>query len=175
MIMPASRNFRKVLGVDPDSSNPHCVGVRKDGGQCGLPMSNMSDRPRASALLTKMDTQALTDSYRDLEELAFLTLCSRWHRKPSHSQVGQVATRWRQKIQQFEREEEEIAMMARSRPALARKEATAEIMKVTVKNGRNEMVICVSLDFICLPTSNFLVFRYLLRDNTHRRTARPEQ
>lgn len=151
MTMLGLRNFRIILDVDPDSARPHCVGVRKDGGPCRLPMSTESDRPQASALLTEMDGQTLKDSYSYLEELAFLTLCRRCHRKPGHSQVGIVVMRWAQKIQQVEKEEAELARILRSRQTNARNKGAIQELKVAVRKERTKMVICMLLVLYVTP------------------------
>jgi hypothetical protein len=140
--MSVSRNFRKILDVDPDSPRFHCVGV-KDGNQCGQRkfFFKKDDLFQASSLLTKMDGETLKGSYRYLEEVAFLTLCPRWHRKPEYSQVGQVARRWTQKIQLLEKEEAELAMKFPAKLVSARKTVAAEEVKATIKDEGTEKVM----------------------------------
>jgi hypothetical protein len=106
-------------------------------------MFSGSDLSQASAILTKMDSQTLKSSYRYLEELAFLTLCARWHRRPERSQIGLVTWRWRQKIQQLEKEEAEMALnlMTRRRPVAWKAVAVEEVM-AAVKEERTEKVTC---------------------------------
>jgi hypothetical protein len=153
--MSAPRNFRKILDVDPDSPRFHCVGETRGGGRCGQFMFSGSDLSQASAILTKMDSQTLKSSYRYLEELAFLTLCARWHRRPERSQIGLVTWRWRQKIQQLEKEEAEMALnlMTRRRPVAWKAVAVEEVM-AAVKEERTEKVTCTFLAAYLSPVSN---------------------
>ncbi|KIN01421.1 hypothetical protein OIDMADRAFT_145489 [Oidiodendron maius Zn] len=140
--MSAPRNFRKILDVDPDSPLFHCVGVKKNGKQCGQRkfFFAQNDIFQASSLLTKMDGETLKISYLYLEELAFLTLCPRWHRKPDRSQVGLVARRWRQKIQQLERDEAEMALKPPVNRSAAQEPITMEEVKITIKEERTEKI-----------------------------------
>lgn len=172
--MSAPRDFRKILEVDPDSPEYHCVGMRKDGGQCGQRRFFFArdDLSQASVLLTKMDGQTLKDSYHYLEDLAFLMLCPRWHRKPGYSQVGQVARRWRQKIQQLERDEADIALKLLGKCTVAGKLVTAEEAKITIKEERAEKVICMSQRVHTFQYLTMWSFRYLLQDSLCKRAAR---
>lgn len=172
--MSAPRNFRKILDVDPDSPLFHCVGVKKNGEQCGQRkfFFAQNDIFQASSLLTKMDGETLKISYLYLEELAFLTLCPRWHRNPDYSQVGLVARRWRQKIQQLERDEAEMALKSPVNRSAARKPITMEEVKITIKEERTEKVYCMSLDVHICQYLTCWPFRYLIQAGLHIREAR---
>jgi hypothetical protein len=94
---PATRrqplwNPAQVLDVFPG----RCNGVTKRGTPCGQLFLRGSDIQQANKILEHL-------SYEDprrkvsssaLEDLAFFTLCPRWHQKPSHSQVRSLATKW---------------------------------------------------------------------------------
>lgn len=168
--MSTPRNFRKLLDVDPDARPFNCVGVTAGGERCGQFMFDRGDLSRASSLLTKMESQTLKGSYRYLEELAFLTLCPRWHRNPGYSQVALVTLRWTQKIQQREKEEAEMAMTFAMKQAIARKAVAAEEVKVTIKEERTGKVTCMSL---AIHLSQYLTLwssRSLLPHRSHKVT-----
>jgi hypothetical protein len=110
--MSANWDFRSILDVYPDRSSFTCVGVTQKGARCGQRMFSGSDLSCASRLLDEMSTlRKLSSSYKYLEELAELTLCPRWHRKPGYSQVRSVSRRWQNKIAKIEREQEKTAMV----------------------------------------------------------------
>jgi hypothetical protein len=140
--MSAPRNFRKILDVDPQSPHFHCVGETKKGGRCRQSFFSGDDRAEAGALLTKMDSKSLKSSYRYLDDLAFLTLCPRWHRKPGYSQVTSVSQRWRLMIQQYEAEEAylEWSTTVKVEQSLPGRKAAAQRMQVKVKEERPDKV-----------------------------------
>jgi hypothetical protein len=75
--------------------------------------------------------EKLSSSYKDLERLAGLTLCPRWHRKPGYSQVRSVSLEWRTKIAtrevEFERRREGVAMIKSERALASVRENVSNI------------------------------------------------
>lgn len=97
-------NFREMLGVFPDAHSFTCVGTTQKGLRCGQSFIASADKARAGDLLDAMDRcKNLKSSYEELDELAYLTLCPRWHRKPGYNQVDDVSRRWRLAIAQYEK------------------------------------------------------------------------
>jgi hypothetical protein len=97
-------NFRQILDVRPDSSYFTCVGTTQKGARCRNSLISNVDKSRAADLLDSMDQcKSLKNSYQYLEELASITLCPRWHRKPDYSQVGAMCRRWQLAISEYDR------------------------------------------------------------------------
>jgi hypothetical protein len=143
--MSALRNFRKILDIDPDSPEFHCVAVTQKGKRCGQKFLRNASISRASTLLSEMDTQPLEHSYHYLEELAFNTLCPRWHTKPGYSQVGTVTQLWTHKIQQLEREEARMAKNFVIKHPVTRIAEASEEIEASIKE-RIEEVTYMLLD-----------------------------
>lgn len=141
-VMSAPRNFRKILNVDPQSPQFQCVGTTQKGKPCGQSFFSRDDRAEAGALLNKMDSKSLKSSYLYIDDLAFLTLCPRWHRKPGYSQVTSVSQRWRLMIQKYEEEEAylEWSTTVKVEQSLPGREATARRMHVKVKQEKPDKV-----------------------------------
>ena len=115
-----SWDFREILDCYPDQPFFTCVGKTKKGTRCGQWMFSGGDLSCASRMLDEMSCyEKLSSSYKDLENLAGLTLCPRWHRKPGYSQVRSVSLEWRTKIAtheaEFERKKERAAMIQSER------------------------------------------------------------
>ena len=94
---------RAVLNTYPDSSCFTCVGKTQRGARCRQAMISGGDLYKASQIL---DTMALLSprsrGVRDrLSELAYLTLCPRWHRKPGYSQVAEMERKWQIMIDSY--------------------------------------------------------------------------
>lgn len=91
---------RSVLDVWPKSGNFTCVGVTQRGARCRQWMFSAADKREASEILD--DMAALNPQHGVpislLQELASVTLCGRWHRKESHSQVSRMASIWQRMI-----------------------------------------------------------------------------
>src|SRR5436309_736513 len=87
---------RAVLDVYPDSYGFTCVGKTKKGLRCKQSFISGADLSKASRIL---DTITLwnpksVDVYDKLSELAYLTLCPRWHRNPGYCQVTEMVHKW---------------------------------------------------------------------------------
>ena len=163
--MPAPRNFRKLLGVDPDAHEFKCVGVKEGGGRCGQRMLYTDDRSR---VLTKMESQTLKGSYYYLNELASLTLCPGCIRNPGYSQVALVTWCWMKKIQLLEEKEADLAMKFTMKQAIAGKAVATQEVRVAIKEEGIEKVICMSL---AIHLSQYLTLwssRYLLPHRSHK-------
>jgi hypothetical protein len=92
--MPSTWDPRELLDCDPLGCFT-CVGVTLKGQRCRNSV-NASDCIDASGLLDRMSQKAPRDvGLAELETLAELTLCLRWHRyHPRHGQVEEVSRDW---------------------------------------------------------------------------------
>lgn len=127
-----SWDFREILDCYPDRPGFTCVGITKKGKRCGQRMFSGSDLSCASRMLDEMSCyEKLSSSYKDLERLAGLTLCPRWHRKPGYSQVRSVSLEWRTKIAthevEFERRRERVAIIKSERALASVRENVSNI------------------------------------------------
>jgi hypothetical protein len=93
ILMATLWNPRELLGVDPDGPFT-CVGTTQKGVRCRNFYISGSDLSRASNLLDRMATSDPWDARAHLSNLAELTLCPRWHRKPGYSQVESMKRKW---------------------------------------------------------------------------------
>jgi hypothetical protein len=93
---------RILLDLEPDHRSFTCSGTTKRGLRCRQSMISGSDLREASAILDQMGRTRPRDGIplELLEELAYLTLCPRWHRKPGYSQVDDLASKWKRMIYQ---------------------------------------------------------------------------
>ncbi|KPI39649.1 uncharacterized protein AB675_3335 [Cyphellophora attinorum] len=82
----------EVLKVFPGE----CNGITKRGTPCGQRFIRGSDIQQANKILDNLSYEdpRRKVSSSTLEDLAFFTLCPRWHQKPSHSQVLSLANKW---------------------------------------------------------------------------------
>ena len=147
-------NFRTILDVAPDEPGFTCVGITKKGKRCTQSPKFFfrSDLSQASELLDMMGAhKKLTNSYKYLEELAELTLCPRWHRKPGSNQVSIVAKRWKMIISEravkVEREKENAAI-SKSKQALAEKKGS--IVETKTKLEKDALGEEVRLELSCV-------------------------
>src|SRR5271169_4871423 len=87
---------RAVLNTYPDSSCFTCVGTTQRGARCRQAMISGGDLWKASQILDTMASLSpRSRRVRDmLSDLAYLTLCPRWHRKPGYSQVAEMEQKW---------------------------------------------------------------------------------
>jgi hypothetical protein len=149
--MSAYWDFRSILDVYPDGSDFTCVGITQKGARCRQRMFSGSDRSCASRILDEMDShKKLSSSRIYLEDLAGLTLCPRWHRKPGYSQVQSVTTRWKRDIAEYAaevEEEQERATKVKSR-VLAEKKKTEVNIKVKLDKDVDKVCQIINL----LPT-----------------------
>jgi hypothetical protein len=94
----------------------------------------------------------LSSSYKYLEELAELTLCPRWHRKPSHSQVRSVTMQWQNKIAKYAakvQREKEKGSTIKSEPAPAERRKNVVNNKVKIEEeGTNDKVCPQTLSLL---------------------------
>lgn len=97
--MPSTWNPRDLLHCDP-SGGFTCVGMTLKGSRCRNPV-NASDCCQASRLLDRLSQRGpRTVRLAELETLAELTLCIRWHRyHPVHGQVEKMSRKWLRTIQ----------------------------------------------------------------------------
>lgn len=135
-------NFREILGVFPDSPDFTCVGTTPEGARCGNGFLAKDDIESADRLLGTMDCcKSLKGCYQDLDELAYLTLCPRWHREESHSQVDQVSRRWRIVIAQYEKRlQDEVVQpsIRRANRQLAELKKTAMVLRDGQEEEKHE-------------------------------------
>src|SRR5271170_2523167 len=94
---------QEVLDVYPRSSAFTCTGTTKKGTRCGQRMFSRADLSTAAEIL---DTMAMRrpksrNLLDELEKLASLTLCPRWHRKPGYSQVSAMVQKWQRMIDNY--------------------------------------------------------------------------
>jgi hypothetical protein len=98
--MAAIWDPRTVLDVYPDGCSFTCVGKTQKGLRCKNSFISRNDIIEATSILNRIATiHPRAVSIQDLIELAELTLCPRWHRKPSHSQVGVTSRNWMRSLQ----------------------------------------------------------------------------
>src|SRR5271154_1588672 len=83
---------RAVLNTYPDSSGFTCVGITQRGARCRQAMISGGDLCKASQILDTMASFPPRSRHVHdmLSQLAFLTLCPRWHRKTGYSQVAEM-------------------------------------------------------------------------------------
>ncbi|TAQ89334.1 hypothetical protein B7494_g2349 [Chlorociboria aeruginascens] len=130
--MTAYWDFRRLLDVNPDDPGFTCVGTTKKGLRCRQFFFSGSDLYRAARILDTMDRQQTSsDVCILLKELAGLTLCPRWHRKPGYSQVDEMSYKWQVTIEEYmaHRMQEKLRQIMRGkkqREAAARARARAE-------------------------------------------------
>jgi hypothetical protein len=92
---------RSVLNIYPDGQGFTCVGTTKKGSRCRQSMISGADLSKASQILNTMTLyHPASRTVRDkLADLAYLTLCPRWHRKPGYSQVTDMVQKWQRTIE----------------------------------------------------------------------------
>jgi hypothetical protein len=99
-VLPAPYSARlpqELLTLEPLSSGFTCIGVTKQKARCRQSMIGSDDKSRASTMLNSMRSstpEAHLFEWEGLCNLATMLLCPRWHRKISHSQVDEIASRW---------------------------------------------------------------------------------
>lgn len=99
LIMPQHRDYSQILDVYPHDYSFTCVGITQKGLRCRQSFILEADKNSAVDILHQMNShRAWESSFPYLKDLAYLTLCPRWHRKPGYSQVESVSARWRAKI-----------------------------------------------------------------------------
>lgn len=171
LTMSAPRNFRKILDIDPDSSDFTCVGIKPNGERCGVLKQFIGGEKisRASSLLTEMDTLPLRGSYLCLEELALNTLCPRWHSIAEYNHVAAITQLWTQKIQQLERKE------AKDKASVIKETATRRAIAIEEKEAsvkeRLEEVTCMLLATHISRHLTLWPSRYLVYHSPHRQIA----
>lgn len=103
LTMPVIWDPRSVLDVYPGRSDFTCVGTTKKGRRCGQLLISKSDLERADSILDNLEMRepSAFSLAEELTELAALTLCPRWHRKESHSQVTEVSQGWANDITRY--------------------------------------------------------------------------
>lgn len=94
-------NPRAVLDIYPDGPGFTCVGTTKKGLRCKQSMISGADRSEASQILNTITLFHPTSRTvrENLEDLAYLTLCPRWHRKPGYCQVAGMVQKWQSMIE----------------------------------------------------------------------------
>lgn len=94
---------QSLLDVYPESYSFTCIGTTKKGARCRQSMFSRSDLSRASQILEDIASLRPKSSSvsSELPELAYLTLCPRWHRKPGYSQVADVVQKWQRTIKTY--------------------------------------------------------------------------
>ncbi|KAI9744663.1 MAG: hypothetical protein M1818_002192 [Claussenomyces sp. TS43310] len=99
-----------VLDVYPNSFRFTCVGVTQKGARCRNSFISSSDISEASKILKDMSQHwPLSKAVAEhLIDLARLTLCPRWHRKPGYSQVDSMCHKWRAAIRVYVSEQKAI-------------------------------------------------------------------
>lgn len=144
-----SIDIRAVLGVYPDRSSFTCVGITQKGARCKNAFFSGSDLSCASRMLDEMNSnKKLSISIKDLEKLAGLTLCPRWHRKPGYSQVRSVSLEWQTKIATYEAKierQKEKAAMIKSERALAEVKKNSIDIKVKLEEEESYEKVCARL------------------------------
>jgi hypothetical protein len=92
---------RAVLNIYPNSQGFTCVGTTKKGSRCGQSMISGADLSQASQILNTITLfhPASRTVHDKLADLAYLTLCPRWHRKPDYCQVTEMVQKWQRTIE----------------------------------------------------------------------------
>lgn len=139
-------DFRSILDVYPDESGFTCVGITQKGARCRQWMFSGRDLSCASGILDEMGAhKRLSSSYKYLEELAELTLCPRWHRKPGYSQVRSVTMQWKSKIAKHAAEierEQQLATKIESKRALAEIRNNLVRIRMDLEEDANKDKVC---------------------------------
>jgi hypothetical protein len=94
---------RLLLDTYPDSRGFTCVGKTQRGSRCKQSMISGADLLKASQILDNMSLSHPSSRHVDakLADLAYLTLCPRWHRKPGYCQVTEIVQKWQRTIENY--------------------------------------------------------------------------
>jgi hypothetical protein len=76
-----------------------CHGITQRWRYCNNPMFSAAAFAEATRNTSFIDPQDISSG--QLEEMASLALCTRWHRRPGYSQVNDVVARWKTCIREY--------------------------------------------------------------------------
>ena len=93
-------NPQSVLDLYHSPASTTCSGTTKKGLRCKQSMIPNADRAKSTNIMLVMSHEEPHSIRPELyDQLAYLTLCPRWHRKPGYSQVYDVAQRFRRSVE----------------------------------------------------------------------------